>query len=183
MNHKRGPYRQCIGCRRVFPKGELLRFVRGDSGDMLLDVRQTAHGRGLYLCPERDCFTCAGKKRKAGIRIEGASGGERLFASAYDGILHALEALLAVGNGRFRDAFAGDIEAGDILLASEDQEDRRLEVLIDAAHEKGAYVFVVPRAVLGCEEPRVITKRSSKISPLLRNLRFYERLSSKGRAL
>ena len=45
------PMRQCLGCRTMFPKRELIRVVRApDEGGISLDFKGKAPGRGAYLC-------------------------------------------------------------------------------------------------------------------------------------
>ena len=52
---KRGPDRTCLGCRRVRPRGELVRLVSGRDGRVAVDPRGTAAGRGAYVCPDEEC--------------------------------------------------------------------------------------------------------------------------------
>ena len=53
---RREPRRTCIGCRRVRPKAELVRLVRGVDGRGMVDVRGAAPGRGAYACATLDCL-------------------------------------------------------------------------------------------------------------------------------
>ena len=53
---KEGPQRTCIGCRRVRPKGELVRLVRGGDGLAVVDRQGMAAGRGAYACPTVECL-------------------------------------------------------------------------------------------------------------------------------
>lgn len=53
------PQRRCAGCRRRAPRGSLLRFVADQAGRLRLDPQQRAPGRGVYLCPSRECFEVA----------------------------------------------------------------------------------------------------------------------------
>ena len=57
------PIRQCIGCREQKPKTELIRVVRSPQGDVTLDFRGKAPGRGAYLCRESGCLKKAVKSR------------------------------------------------------------------------------------------------------------------------
>jgi predicted RNA-binding protein YlxR (DUF448 family) len=61
---KREPERTCVGCGRKDEKRRLLRFSVSAGGVLTLDLRQRAPGRGIYLCPQRDCFRRAVKKRR-----------------------------------------------------------------------------------------------------------------------
>jgi hypothetical protein len=57
------PIRQCIGCRKQKPKPELIRVVRSPSGEVSLDPRGKASGRGAYLCRDAACLKKAVKSR------------------------------------------------------------------------------------------------------------------------
>ena len=57
------PQRQCVGCREMKDKKELLRVVRTPEGEILLDGRGKASGRGAYLCPKAACLKKAQKNR------------------------------------------------------------------------------------------------------------------------
>ena len=57
------PIRQCIGCRTQKPKNELIRVVRSPEGDVSLDFRGKAPGRGAYLCRDPQCLKKAAKSR------------------------------------------------------------------------------------------------------------------------
>lgn len=115
--------------------------------------------------------------------VKDEEAGESLFRSVRTGLLSTVENLLYAGIGECTDGSPGALKKGDILLAIEETGGRQRESLLEAAQERGVLVFMVPRTVLRGEETVAITKKSPKIWPLLRNLRFYERLSSKGRAL
>lgn len=56
--------RSCIGCRKKRPQGELVRFVLGPDGRLLVDYRQQLPGRGAYTCPEPDCIAAAVRRRQ-----------------------------------------------------------------------------------------------------------------------
>ena len=53
---KRIPQRQCLGCREMKPKPELVRVVRSPEGTVSLDLRGKAPGRGAYVCRSADCL-------------------------------------------------------------------------------------------------------------------------------
>lgn len=53
---KKIPMRQCLGCREMKPKRELVRVVRSPEGTVSLDPKGKANGRGAYLCPNMDCL-------------------------------------------------------------------------------------------------------------------------------
>ena len=60
---KKIPMRQCLGCRETKPKKELIRVVRSPEGEISLDFRGKANGRGAYICPDPDCLRKAVKAR------------------------------------------------------------------------------------------------------------------------
>lgn len=60
---KKIPMRQCIGCREMKPKSELVRVVRTPEGEILLDLSRKANGRGAYFCRNRDCLETAFRKK------------------------------------------------------------------------------------------------------------------------
>ncbi len=55
--------RQCLGCKGVFPRHELLRLVKQPDGAIRFDASGRAHGRGGYVCPEITCLRKASKSR------------------------------------------------------------------------------------------------------------------------
>jgi uncharacterized protein len=132
VKHTDGPYRQCISCRGIFRKEELLRFVRHEGDAAVFDERQSRPGRGYYLCPEQRCFLNAWKNRKSKALFRDEDAMRYLLASVCDTLLQSAQ--------------------------------------------------IAKGMPMGMDESKT-TKETPKISPILRNLRFYERLSSKGRAL
>jgi predicted RNA-binding protein YlxR (DUF448 family) len=60
---KKIPMRQCLGCREMKPKGELIRVVRSPEEEISLDFRGKKPGRGAYLCPCPECLAKAKKGR------------------------------------------------------------------------------------------------------------------------
>lgn len=63
MQQKKIPMRQCVGCREMKPKKELIRVVRSPEGAISLDFRGKAPGRGAYLCPDPACMKRAVKSK------------------------------------------------------------------------------------------------------------------------
>ena len=60
---KKIPMRQCLGCREMKPKKELIRVVRSPEGTVSVDLRGKASGRGAYVCPSTECLKRAIKSR------------------------------------------------------------------------------------------------------------------------
>ena len=61
---KKIPMRQCVGCRELKPKKELIRVVRSPEGAVSLDFKGKLPGRGAYVCPDAECLKRA-KRSKA----------------------------------------------------------------------------------------------------------------------
>ena len=53
---KKIPLRQCVGCREMKPKRDLIRVVRSPEGQISLDFKGKASGRGAYVCPDPECL-------------------------------------------------------------------------------------------------------------------------------
>ncbi len=53
---KKIPQRQCLGCRVMQSKRDLIRVVRSPEGEISLDFHGKKSGRGAYLCPNVQCF-------------------------------------------------------------------------------------------------------------------------------
>ncbi|MDR7484175.1 MAG: YlxR family protein [Armatimonadota bacterium] len=53
------PQRQCVACRQMRPKRELVRVVRTPGGEVRVDPTGKASGRGAYVCPSGDCAEIA----------------------------------------------------------------------------------------------------------------------------
>ena len=80
---KKIPLRQCLGCREMKPKKELIRVVRSLEGEVSLDFKGKKPGRGAYVCPSPECLK---KARKAKAL-------ERAFSAPLpDEVWEALEA-------------------------------------------------------------------------------------------
>ena len=60
---KKIPLRQCLGCREMTPKKELIRVVRSPEGAVSLDFKGKLPGRGAYVCPQAGCLAKARKSR------------------------------------------------------------------------------------------------------------------------
>ena len=60
---KKIPMRQCTGCREMKPKKELIRVVRSPEGNISLDFKGKAQGRGAYVCPDMACLNKAIKSK------------------------------------------------------------------------------------------------------------------------
>lgn len=88
---KKIPMRQCLGCREMKPKKELIRVVRSPEGNISLDFKGKASGRGAYVCPNSQCLKKAIKAKAL----------ERAFSTQIPPeIYDALEKEMEAGDGR-----------------------------------------------------------------------------------
>jgi len=53
-----------VGCQQVRTKDQLMRLVRSQSGQVLLDIHGKLPGRGAYLCAQRPCAEQALKRTR-----------------------------------------------------------------------------------------------------------------------
>ena len=60
---KKIPQRQCLGCREMKNKKDLIRVVRSPEGETSLDFKGKKPGRGAYVCPDSACLAKARKSR------------------------------------------------------------------------------------------------------------------------
>lgn len=67
---KKIPMRQCMGCRERKPKKELIRVVRSPEGEVGLDFKGKAPGRGAYICPSIDCLKRAIRSKALDRNLE-----------------------------------------------------------------------------------------------------------------
>lgn len=68
MLKKKIPMRKCLGCNEMKPKKEMIRVVRSPEGNISMDLKGKASGRGCYVCPNVECLDNAIKAK----RIENA---------------------------------------------------------------------------------------------------------------
>ena len=84
---KKIPMRQCLGCREMKPKRELIRAVKSPDGEVSLDFKGKMPGRGAYLCPNEECL----KKAMKSKALERAFS-KKIPAEIYDAIEKQMEA-------------------------------------------------------------------------------------------
>lgn len=53
------PLRKCVGCGEMKPKKELIRVLRTEADEFVLDITGKKNGRGAYLCHSGECFAKA----------------------------------------------------------------------------------------------------------------------------
>ena len=59
--NKKIPMPQCVGCRQMKSKRELLRVIRTAEDAVLIDTTGKKNGRGAYLCKDPECLSKAMK--------------------------------------------------------------------------------------------------------------------------
>ena len=80
--------RQCVGCREMKNKKEMIRVIKTPEGTFMLDATGKKNGRGAYVCPSEECLQLARKNK----------GLERSFkqaipAEVYESLEKEMEAL------------------------------------------------------------------------------------------
>ena len=87
MANKKIPVRQCVGCRQMKNKKELIRVIRTEDA-VLLDDSGRKNGRGAYLCPNLECLRLARKSKglERSLKAE-------IPAEVYDGLEKEMSAL------------------------------------------------------------------------------------------
>ena len=53
--------RKCVGCGEMKPKKELIRILRTEEEEFVIDTTGKKNGRGAYLCFDRACLEKAVK--------------------------------------------------------------------------------------------------------------------------
>ena len=60
---KKIPTRQCIGCREMMAKKEMLRVIKTPEEKIELDATGKKNGRGAYICFKKECLLMALKNK------------------------------------------------------------------------------------------------------------------------
>lgn len=60
---KKVPMRQCVGCREMKPKKEMIRIIKTADNDIQLDAGGRKNGRGAYICLNSECLVKAEKTK------------------------------------------------------------------------------------------------------------------------
>lgn len=80
--------RQCIGCREMKNKKEMIRVIRSADEKIELDVTGKKNGRGAYLCFSRDCLEKAIKNHGLERSLKAA-----IPEEVYDSLIKELETI------------------------------------------------------------------------------------------
>lgn len=90
LKPKKIPQRQCVGCRTMKNKKDLIRVVKSPEGEISLDFTGKKSGRGAYVCPSADCLARARKSKAL----------ERAFETAIPAeVYEALQAQMEANDG------------------------------------------------------------------------------------
>ncbi|MCM1089031.1 MAG: YlxR family protein [Muribaculaceae bacterium] len=60
---KKIPMRQCVGCREMKNKKEMMRVLKTADDSIILDTTGRKNGRGAYLCMTKECLMKARKSK------------------------------------------------------------------------------------------------------------------------
>lgn len=68
QKNKKIPMRQCVGCREMKAKRDLIRVIRSSEEEssavsVSLDATGKKNGRGAYICPNTECLEKAVKSK------------------------------------------------------------------------------------------------------------------------
>ena len=55
--------RKCVGCQEMKDKQDMIRVLRTESGEIILDTTGKKNGRGAYLCFTQECMDKAIKNK------------------------------------------------------------------------------------------------------------------------
>jgi len=187
VTHSGDPHRQCIGCRSVRPKKELIRLVLLSSGQTAFDGMHTLQGRGIYLCPDGMCFQRASKNKRWIKYFPDSRHLKDLFYGIEEVLCTSIKKYFALGKKMklLRDTgfeLDGLIKDDLIVVCREMSPDQKKKIHT-AAHKTGAVVIDVPGDCMQDAAAYAVKEDFPLITQLERDLRMYERLSSKGLAI
>ena len=103
---KKIPLRQCVGCREMKTKKEMIRVIKTPENEVVLDAKGKQNGRGAYLCFSAECLQKA--RRSKGLE-------RSLKISIPDEIYDRLEEELMLGLA----AKAGKVASGEFSTEKE----------------------------------------------------------------
>jgi uncharacterized protein len=182
------PRRQCIGCRTVRSKDELLRFARTQSAAPVFDSGNKLEGRGFYLCPEAKCFRAAYRNKK--IRATYFSKQENLeevIREVQETILKIIKKDIKLcermGYFDYTRNEEKSIHEDDLVLLWCDSLPEEKVTMHTAACARKPRIFPLQTDHGNHEKGCIVNHKYPMIPRLTINLQKYEMLSSKGPAL
>ena len=63
MANKKIPVRKCVGCGEMREKREMIRVLKTEKNEIVLDTTGRKNGRGAYICPNSSCLEKAEKSK------------------------------------------------------------------------------------------------------------------------
>lgn len=63
MKNKKIPMRQCVGCKEMKSKKEMMRVLKTAEESIVIDMTGRKNGRGAYLCMTKECLIKARKNK------------------------------------------------------------------------------------------------------------------------
>lgn len=70
MKVKKIPMRMCNGCMEMKPKKELIRVVKTNEDEVLVDLTGKKSGRGAYVCKSIECLEKAFKAKRLNKNLQ-----------------------------------------------------------------------------------------------------------------
>ena len=70
MKVKKIPMRLCNGCMEMKPKKELIRVVKTNEEEVLVDLTGKKSGRGAYVCKSIECLEKAFKAKRLNKNLQ-----------------------------------------------------------------------------------------------------------------
>ena len=70
MKVKKIPMRMCNGCMEMKPKKELIRVVKTNEEEVLVDLTGKKSGRGPYVCKSIECLEKAFKAKRLNKNLQ-----------------------------------------------------------------------------------------------------------------
>lgn len=70
MKVKKIPMRMCNGCMEMKPKKELIRVVKTNEEEVLVDLTGKKSGRGAYVCKNIECLEKAFKAKRLNKNLQ-----------------------------------------------------------------------------------------------------------------
>ena len=65
---KKIPMRKCVGCQEMKSKREMIRVLKTENDEILLDATGKKNGRGAYICKSKECLEKAVYQEKYDLR-------------------------------------------------------------------------------------------------------------------
>jgi predicted RNA-binding protein YlxR (DUF448 family) len=184
VRHSGEPQRQCIGCRRIRRKKELIRLVLLPSGQIAFDRTHTSQGRGLYLCPDSCCFVCAYKNKRWKKYFRDINHLQDLFRGILNVLQNAIKRYFALGlkTQSLKDTKGeiDNIRQEDVVIVNSDITPDQREKIYREAQKRRAEVIDIPGDCMKGTASVVIKNNFPMITHFKRDLRLYKKLSTKG---